>query len=284
MDRGPPRDVPERRSGGRISPVDTPNDPFGARAPLPGHPDLGYYRLTALDEQGVASTARLPYTVRVLLEMLLRNAGGVHVSEADVRALANWPAPAPDDASVPFLPARVILQDFTGVPAVVDLAAMRAADGARGARRERGRPARAGRPGDRPLACRSTPSAPASPTPATSSASTSATSSATRCCAGRSGAFDGFRVVPPGMGIVHQVNLEHLGRVVQLREDAQGAVAVPDTLVGTDSHTTMIDALGILGWGVGGIEAEAVLLGEPLVLRHPDRRSASSSAAGCAPA
>ena len=167
-------------------PVDTPNDPFGARAPLPGHPDLGYYRLTALDEQGVASTARLPYTVRVLLEMLLRNAGGVHVSEADVRALANWPAPAPDDVSVPFLPARVILQDFTGVPAVVDLAAMRAAVARAGRDAERVDPLVPAdlvidhsRPG-RLLRHR------ASPTPATSSGSTSATASATRCCAGRS--------------------------------------------------------------------------------------------------
>ena len=254
--------------GWQNHPVDTPNDPFGARAPLPGHPDLGYYRLTALDEQGVATTSRLPYTVRVLLEMLLRNAGGVHVSEADVRALANWPAPAPDGAAVPFLPARVILQDFTGVPAVVDLAAMRAAVD------------RAGRDASAvdPLV----------PADLVIDHSVQVDAFGTRFAYARNiereyernferyallrwaqSAFEGFRVVPPGMGIVHQVNLEHLGRVVQLRQDAQGAVAVPDTLVGTDSHTTMIDALGILGWGVGGIEAEAVLLGEPLVLGTP---------------
>src|SRR6185295_14751334 len=157
-------------------------------------------------------------------------------SEADVRALANWPAPAPDDAAVPFLPARVILQDFTGVPAVVDLAAMRAAVD------------RAGRDASRvdPLV----------PADLVIDHSVQVDAFGTRFAYARNiereyernferyallrwaqGAFGSFRVVPPGMGIVHQVNLEHLGRVVQLRE----GVAVPDTLVGTDSHTTMID-------------------------------------------
>ena len=222
MERGPPRDVPAPCPGVRIWPVDTPNDPFGARAPLPDHPDLAYYRLTALDEQGVATTARLPYTLRVLLEMLLRNAGGVHVSEADVRALANWPAPPPDDVSVPFLPARVILQDFTGVPAVVDLAAMRAAV------------ARAGRDASvvDPLV----------PADLVIDHSVQVDAFGTRFAYARNiereyerngeryallrwaqSAFDGFRVVPPGMGIVHQVNLEHLGRVVQLRAGRAGA-------------------------------------------------------------
>src|SRR5690349_3803553 len=239
------------------------SDPFGARTPLDGH-GLDYYRLTRLDEAGVADTARLPYTLRVLLEMALRNAGSIHVTEDDVRALANWPAPAPDTASVAFLPARVILQDFTGVPAVVDLAAMRSAM------------ARAGRApsGVDPLV----------PADLVIDHSVQVDAFGTRFAYARNiereyerngeryallrwaqGAFDGFRVVPPGMGIVHQVNLEHLGRVVQVRD----GVALPDTLVGTDSHTTMIDALGILGWGVGGIEAEAVMLGEPLVLPTP---------------
>src|SRR3954453_10944798 len=103
------------------------SDPFGARTALPGHTGIDFFRIARLDEAGIADTSRLPYTVRVLLEMALRGAGSIHVTEEDVRALANWPAPAPDTASVAFLPARVILQDFTGVPAVVDLAAMRSA-------------------------------------------------------------------------------------------------------------------------------------------------------------
>src|SRR3954471_6655880 len=240
------------------------SDPFGARTALPGHTGIDFFRLARLDEAGVADTSRLPYTVRVLLEMALRNAGSIHVTVGDVRALANWPAPAPDEASVAFLPARVILQDFTGVPAVVDLAAMRAAVD------------RAGRDADAvdPLV----------PADLVIDHSVQVDAFGTRFAYARNiereyerngeryallrwaqGAFEGFRVVPPGMGIVHQVNLEHLGRVVQVRD----GVALPDTLVGTDSHTTMIDALGIVGWGVGGIEAEAVMLGEPLVLPTP---------------
>ncbi len=240
------------------------SDPFGARTALPGHSGIDFFRIARLDEAGVADTSRLPYTVRVLLEMALRGAGSIHVTEEDVRALANWPAPAPDTASVAFLPARVILQDFTGVPAVVDLAAMRSAM------------ARAGRDpaGVDPLV----------PADLVIDHSVQVDAFGTRFAYARNiereyerngeryallrwaqGAFEGFRVVPPGMGIVHQVNLEHLGRVVQVRD----GVALPDTLVGTDSHTTMIDALGILGWGVGGIEAEAVMLGEPLILPTP---------------
>jgi aconitate hydratase len=240
------------------------SDPFGARTALPGHAGIDFFRIARLDEAGIADTSRLPYTVRVLLEMALRGAGSIHVTEEDVRALANWPAPAPDTASVAFLPARVILQDFTGVPAVVDLAAMRSAM------------ARAGRDpgGVDPLV----------PADLVIDHSVQVDAFGTRFAYARNiereyerngeryallrwaqGAFEGFRVVPPGMGIVHQVNLEHLGRVVQVRD----GVALPDTLVGTDSHTTMIDALGILGWGVGGIEAEAVMLGEPLVLPTP---------------
>src|SRR5437764_448628 len=239
------------------------SDPFCARTHLDGH-GLDYFRIGRLDEAGVADTTRLPYTLRVLLEMALRNAGSIHVTEADVRALARWPAPASDPVSVAFLPARVILQDFTGVPAVVDLAAMRSAM------------ARAGKApsGVDPLV----------PADLVIDHSVQVDAFGSRFAYARNiereyerngeryallrwaqGAFDGFRVVPPGMGIVHQVNLEHLGRVVQVRD----GVALPDTLVGTDSHTTMIDALGILGWGVGGIEAEAVMLGEPLVLPTP---------------
>src|SRR5690242_4941494 len=224
-------------AGGMMSAM---SDPFGARTPLDGH-DLAYFRLGRLDEAGVADTSRLPYTVRVLLEMALRNAGSIHVTEDDVRALANWPQPAPDTASVAFLPARVILQDFTGVPAVVDLAAMRSAMG------------RAGRApsGVDPLV----------PADLVIDHSVQVDAFGSRFAYARNiereyerngeryallrwaqGAFRNFRVVPPGMGIVHQVNLEYLGRVVQVRD----GVAMPDSLVGTDSHTTMINALGVL--------------------------------------
>ena len=238
------------------------SDLFGARASLPGMPDV--FRINRLDETGAADTQRLPHTVRILLEGLLRNAGGLHVREEDVLALARWPEAPGAGMRVPFFPARVLLQDFTGVPAVVDLAAMRAAMARAGRDPARVDPLvpcdlvidhsvqvdQAGslqayahniereyeRNGERYLLLR-----------------------------WAQGAFGSFRVVPPGMGIVHQVNLEHLGRVVAIRD----GVAVPDTLVGTDSHTTMINGLGVLGFGVGGIEAEAVMLGEPLELGTP---------------
>src|ERR1700712_3676199 len=231
-------------------------DLFGARASLPGHPDL--FRINRLDETGAADTQRLPHTVRILLEGLLRNAGGLHVREEDVIALAGWPEPPGSGKRVPFFPARVLLQDFTGVPAVVDLAAMRAAM------------ARAGRDPSRvdPLV----------PCDLVIDHSVQVDEAGSVGAYARNiereyernverylllrwaqGAFGSFRVVPPGMGIVHQVNLEHLGQVV----------AVPDPLVGTDSHTTMINGLGVLGFGVGGIEAEAVMLGEPLELGTP---------------
>jgi aconitate hydratase len=238
------------------------SDLFGARASLPGLPDL--FRINRLDETGAADTQRLPHTVRILLEGLLRNAGGLHVREEDVLALAGWPQAPGEGKRVPFFPARVLLQDFTGVPAVVDLAAMRAAM------------ARAGRDPARvdPLV----------PCDLVIDHSVQVDEAGTLQAYAHNiereyernverylllrwaqGAFGSFRVVPPGMGIVHQVNLEHLGRVVAVRD----GVAVPDTLVGTDSHTTMINGLGVLGFGVGGIEAEAVMLGEPLELGTP---------------
>ena len=270
MDRGRSRDVPGRCAGGRIKPVDTPNDPFGARAPLPGHPDLGYYRLDGARRAGHRDTSRLPYTVRVLLEILLRNAGA---SRRRRTTCARWRPGRRrrrTTSSVPFLPARVILQDFTGVPAVVDLAAMRDAMARAGARPERVNPL--------------------VPADLVIDHSVQVDAFGTRFAFARNvereyerngeryallrwaqQAFEDFRVVPPGMGIVHQVNLEYLGPRRAAAAGRQGAVAFPDTLVGTDSHTTMINALGVLGWGVGGIEAEAVLLGQPLVLADADR-------------
>ncbi len=242
-------------------------DPLNARRPLPGVDGVDYYAIAALDEAGI-DTSHLPYTVRILLEMLLRHSTGPHVSEADIRALGNWPAPAPEGTSVPFMPARVLLQDFTGVPTIADLAAMRDAFARMG-----GDPAEI----DSHV-----------PVDLVIDHSVQVDTFATRFAykgnvereyerngeryrffRWAQGAFEKLRVVPPGMGIVHQVNLEHLAHVVDVRDHAGGPVALPDTLVGTDSHTPMINALGVLGWGVGGIEAEAAMLGQPLVMGAP---------------
>ncbi len=232
------------------------HDPFGARATLPGGEAL--YRLDR-----VVDPLTLPYTVCVLLENLLRRAGTEHVREEDVRALAAWPQPAPD-AQLAFMPGRVLMQDLTGVPAVVDLAALRAA-----VARRNGDPGRVD---------------PLVPVDLVIDHSVQVDAFGSDRAYARNiereyerngeryqllrwaqGAFRNFRVVPPGMGICHQVNLEYLGQVVRL----QDGVAFPDTLVGTDSHTTMINSIGVLGWGVGGIEAEAVMLGQPLYMNQP---------------
>ncbi|MEA2555929.1 MAG: aconitate hydratase [Actinomycetota bacterium] len=220
------------------------------------------YRLDHLVERDiVADLSRLPHTVKILLENLLRRAGTRDVADRDIAALAAWPAPAADIA---FMPGRVLMQDFTGVPAVVDLAAMRSATARAG-----GDPAQIN---------------PLIPTDLIidHSVQVDLFRSADAYEAniereyGRNGeryaflrwaqeAFNGLRVVPPGAGICHQVNLEHLGTVVSVLD----GVAYPDTVVGTDSHTTMINGLGILGWGVGGIEAEAAMLGQPMFMPQP---------------
>src|SRR5438128_1706468 len=216
---------------------------------------------TVADATG-ADLVKLPHTVKILIENLLRRSGGRDVSDGDVAALAAWPAGPP--SRVAFMPARVLMQDFTGVPAVVDLAAIRSAV------------ARAG--GD---PSRVNPHVPVDliidhSVQVDLFGSRGAYEANIEWEYRRNGeryallrwaqqAFGGFRVVPPGMGICHQVNLEHLGRVVQVRD----GVAIPDTLLGTDSHTTMINGLSVLGWGVGGIEAEAAMLGQPMFLPPP---------------
>jgi aconitate hydratase A / 2-methylisocitrate dehydratase len=236
-------------------------DPFGARAPLaPGLPDI--YRLGAVSNL-IGSTA-LPVTVRILLENLVRHAGGGVVESSDVETLAAWRPGVAAEAEIPFMPSRVILQDLTGVPAIVDLAVMRDAMADIG-----GDPARVN---------------PLVPADLVIDHSVQVDRFATSDAFAfnvereyeRNGeryqllrwaqtAFRNMRIVPPGTGIVHQVNLEYLAPVV----DERDGVAFPDTLVGTDSHTTMINALGVLGYGVGGIEAEAVLLGQPLYQPMP---------------
>ena len=224
--------------------------------------DVRYVSLDKLAGGIGADVARLPHTVKILLENIARRAGGRDVSPADVEALARWPNGA--DASLAFMPARVLMQDFTGVPAVVDLAAMRSAVARAGGDPQRVNPFV---PVDLII---------------DHSVQVDRFGSADAYAANlqweyrrnreryallnwAQQAFDGFRVVPPGMGICHQVNLEHLGRVVVVRD----GWAFPDTLVGTDSHTPMINGLGVLGWGVGGIEAEAAMLGQPMFLPKP---------------
>jgi aconitate hydratase len=245
-------------------------DAFGALGALAaaGGP-LTIYRLRALEERGVApGLDRLPFSIKVLLESVLRNLDGELVTRADVERLAAWNAPAPLGVELPFMPARVILQDFTGVPAVVDLASMRGA-----VKRLGGDPRRIN---------------PLVPVDLVVDHSVQVDAFGSRGALGINAriefsrnqeryeflrwgqkAFSNFRVVPPATGIVHQVNLEYLAQGVMTRCEEGRAVAFPDTLVGTDSHTTMINGLGVLGWGVGGIEAEAAMLGQPLYMLTP---------------
>jgi aconitate hydratase A / 2-methylisocitrate dehydratase len=238
-------------------------DPFdGARGRLAtADGDVQMVRLGWLSDQGIGDVERLPHTLKILLEDLLRRAGTRDVSDEDVAALAAWPGPARDIA---FMPGRVLMQDFTGVPAVVDLAAMRSA-----VERAGGDPALVN-----PLVpvdliidhsvqvdlFRS-----AEAYQANIDFEYRRNGERYRFLRWAQQAFDNVRVVPPGAGICHQVNLEHLGQVVTLRD----GFASPDTIVGTDSHTTMINGLGVLGWGVGGIEAEAAMLGQPIALSQP---------------
>ncbi|MDQ6712897.1 MAG: aconitate hydratase AcnA [Candidatus Dormibacteraeota bacterium] len=229
---------------------------------------LDYYPLNRLAEAGFGDPARLPITVKILLEGLLRQADTGRVSETSLRALTRWPEPPPAGAELPYLPSRVLLQDFTGVPAVLDLAAMRSAM------------QRAGKDAGRidPLVQADLVIDHSVQVDAFGSLGSYArniereyerNSERYALLRWAQQAFHNFSVVPPGMGICHQVNLERLSRVVQVRNDATGSYALPDTLLGTDSHTTMVNGLGVLGWGVGGIEAEAALLGQPTYLPTP---------------
>ena len=224
------------------------------------------FRLDALQEH--FDVARLPFSLKVLLENLLRNEDGETICASDVEALASWDAKAQPSQEIAFTPARVLMQDFTGVPAVVDLAAMRDAMAALG-----GDPARIN---------------PLVPAELVIDHSVQVDAFASRGAFQRNaelefernqeryaflrwgqGEFDDFRVVPPDTGIVHQVNIEYLARVAFTHERDGGCSAYPDTVVGTDSHTTMVNGLGVLGWGVGGIEAEAVMLGLPMSMLIP---------------
>jgi aconitate hydratase len=243
-------------------------DHHGARTRLPGPAGVDYYRLARLADMGLGDVSRLPVTVRVLLEGVLRHAGGTFVGEAEVAALAGWPKRPEREVSIPYMPARVLMQDFTGVPAAVDLAALRSAVERAGGDAARVDPLV---PADLVIDHSVQVDAWAQGMAFVHNVELEYQRNHERYALLRwaQSAFGNFRVVPPGMGICHQVNLEYLARVVQVRSDDKGQVALPDTLVGTDSHTPMVNGLGVLGWGVGGIEAEAVLLGQPLYLPFP---------------
>ena len=244
----------------------TSANPFDATATLAtSGGDVTYYRLRKLADDGLGDIDTLPYSIRVLLEACLRNVDGFVVTAEDVTALAGWTAESTNPAEIPFKPGRVVLQDFTGVPAVVDLAALRSAMVRLG-----------GDPG------KINPLVPcdlvvdhsvqvdrfASIDALSHNVDREFQRNEERYGFLRWGqqAFDNFRVIPPATGIVHQVNLEYLASVVMV----EGGVAYPDSLVGTDSHTTMINGLGVVGWGVGGIEAEAVMLGQPIYMLTPE--------------
>jgi aconitate hydratase len=235
-------------------------DSFGAKGTLSvGDAAFEIHRLAAVE-----GADRLPFSLKILLENLLRTEGGADVTADDVRALAAWDPAAEPDREIRFTPARVVMQDFTGVPAIVDLATMREAVADLG-----GDPARINPLAPAELVIDHSVVADLFGTPDSFTRNVELEYERNReryqFLRWGQGAFDDFKVVPPGTGIVHQVNIEYLARVVFTRDGA----AYPDTLVGTDSHTTMVNGLGVLGWGVGGIEAEAAMLGQPVSMLIP---------------
>src|SRR5574339_514010 len=245
------------------------NDFFNSRDVLKvGENEYTIYRLDTLEKAGLTNLKLLPFSIRVILEAALRQCNNKEIAQTDVRNIAAW-TPKGVRPGIPFLPARVVMQDFTGVPAVVDLAAMRSA---------------VARLGGDPKKIN-----PLVPVDLVIDHSVQVDFFATADALNRNTemeflrnkeryeflkwgqqAFSNFRVVPPMTGIVHQVNLEYLADVVMTKKDGDDTLAFPDTLVGTDSHTTMINGLGVVGWGVGGIEAEAVMLGQPMDMLLPD--------------
>ncbi len=226
------------------------------------------YRIYRLDSVGADKLARLPYSLKILLENLLRHEDGKTVSRGDIEALANWDAKAAPSQEIAFRPARVLMQDFTGVPAVVDLAAMREAMKAMGGDPKRINPLQ---PAELVIDHSVQVDRFASAEALQFNTEIEYLRNKERYQFLKWGqkAFDNFKVVPPETGIVHQVNIEYLARVVFGQENKGVLEAYPDTLVGTDSHTTMVNGLGVLGWGVGGIEAEAAMLGQPVSMLIP---------------
>ena len=245
------------------------NDLFKSRDVLKvGNKEYIFFRLDALEKAGLVKLSKLPFSIRIVLEAALRQCNDNEITQADVKNIAAW-TPKGARPGIPFLPGRVVMQDFTGVPAVVDLASMRSA---------------VARLGGDPKKIN-----PLVPVDLVIDHSVQVDFFATGDALNRNTevefqrnreryeflkwgqkAFSNFRVVPPMTGIVHQVNLENLAEVVMTKVDGNDVLAFPDTVVGTDSHTTMINGLGVVGWGVGGIEAEAVMLGQPMDMLLPD--------------
>ena len=242
-------------------------DTFNARSTLTvGGNEYEIFRLSALSP--TFDLTHLPYSLKILLENLLRHEDGVDITRGDIEALAGWDAKAEPATEIAFTPARVLLQDFTGVPAVVDLAAMRDAMRTLGDDPEKISPMS---PVELVIDHSLQVDAFAKPDAMDLNAQLEFSRNKERYAFLRWGqnAFSDFKVVPPDTGIVHQVNLEYLARVIFAKEHDGATRAFPDTVVGTDSHTTMINGLGVLGWGVGGIEAEAAMLGQPITMLIP---------------
>ncbi len=242
-----------------------PNSFHSAATLKSGAQTVNYYNLHALK----GNLARLPYSLRILLENLLRHEDGKTVTADDITFLANWDAKAEPSREIAYMPARVLMQDFTGVPAVVDLAAMRDAMKVLGGDPEKINPLQ---PAELVIDHSVQVDEYGSANAYDLNAALEFTRNRERYAFLKWGqtAFNNFSAVPPGMGICHQVNLEYLARVCFTKTEADGSVtAYPDTLVGTDSHTTMVNGLGVLGWGVGGIEAEAAMLGQPVSMLVP---------------
>ena len=242
---------------------------FGTRTALAvGRGTIQLYSLPALQHAGFPEIARLPYSMKILLENLLRHEDGRFVKSADIEALAKWDLKSQAQKEISFAPARVLLQDFTGVPAVVDLAAMRDGIARLGGDPNRVNPLQ---PVELVIDHSVQVDYFAQPNAFQLNAELEFARNKERYAFLRWGqdAFRNFRVVPPDTGIVHQVNLEYLGRVIMSGDTPEGTVCFPDTLVGTDSHTTMVNGLGVMGWGVGGIEAEAAMLGQPISMLIP---------------
>ncbi len=245
-------------------------DPFGVWSQLSSRKgDVSYVSLQKLERAGFLNVSRLPFSMKVLLESALRSCDGFSVTEKDVKALASWAPKAAVREDIPFKPARVLMQDFTGVPCVVDLAAMRDAMQCLGGDPRKINPLI---PIDLVIDHSVQVDAFGSAAALGINADLEFSRNRQRYEFLRWGqnAFANFRVVPPATGIVHQVNLEYLAQVVIARKIDGKVVAMPDSLVGTDSHTTMINGLGVVGWGVGGIEAEATMLGQPNYMLMPD--------------
>ncbi len=232
-----------------------------------------FYSLPALEEQGIGKISRLPVSIRIVLESVLRNCDGKKVRRKDVETLAKWNAKSPANEEIPFVVARIVLQDFTGVPLMVDLAAMRSAVKRLGAiRRSSSHSCRL--TSWSITRCRWISSAQPDALELNLEMEFKRNRERYQFLKWGQQAFKTFQLVPPGIGIVHQVNLEYLAKGVLSQTSEVGGqtaeIFYPDTLVGTDSHTTMINGLGVVGWGVGGIEAEAGMLGQPVYFLTPE--------------